>query len=519
MNLTQIQESALLQDGYLEEILIHMKLDIEFFIRMLFPRQFSRQFSAEFAPLFEALDDRSIRQLLVIAFRGCGKTTLIRSGYAARSLLFNENQYLVYTSKSATLAVMETESLKVDLLTNEDIVKYFGSIRGEKQESFFSKDIWVTPKGNIVLPRGAGQQVRGINFRSIRPDLLITDDLEDPSDLKTEESVAKLRDWFFNSYVNIVDRGSKDWRHIIIGTVSLADSILWDLKKDKNNWTTIEIPLCEEKKGKYFSLWPEYMSDFEVNRFIQEQRDHKNLDGFYREYMNMLVGGEDAAFTQSMFRYYDEGDTEENWNDVRVAENIIMIDPAKTAKMTSAKSAIVCMGIGVKTNKWRVRDIVADFLTPDQLMNSAFDMAIFYNAHVIAIEITGLEDYVKHVYTDMMARRGLNFEAFWVKAIGKKEMRARELVPYYRQGLIEHNRSICEPLERALLTFPHCEYWDVLDAVAHTLKVLEECERFMDFEPGVGSSNDSDAQYESELKALEEEDSYEPIFDGWQTLI
>ena len=70
----------------------------------------------------------------------------------------------------------------------------------------FSQDQWITETGTMVMPRGSGQQIRGLLFGNFRPDLIFGDDIEDSESVKSEEQRRKLKEWFFADVMNSVDR-------------------------------------------------------------------------------------------------------------------------------------------------------------------------------------------------------------------------------------------------------------------------------------------------------------------------
>ena len=110
-----------------------------------------------------------------------------------------------------------------------------------------------------------------------------------------------------------------------------------------------------------------------------------------------------------------------------------------------------------------------------------------------------------------MSRRGLFFELVELKAKGKKEHRVRELVYYYRQGLVLHNKMCCGPLEMQLLSFPASKRWDIMDAFAYICPLLEHGERYF-----MNMSIDRDeSKYFDELEREDEEiDKYEIAIDS-----
>lgn len=500
----------LIMDGAVEDIMVACYNSIAFTSRMIFPERFFREFGPSHEELFEALDDRSLRQILVMAHRDFGKTSLLQLAYSGREVLFMDSRFLVPVSCSATQAVMQSENLKTELQLNPIINSLWGSVKAAGKETPFSKDMWVATIdggfGSVILPRGSGQQMRGLIYGNFRPDLLLIDDLEDPENLLSEEQRFKQKSWFFATLRNIVDIAEENWRILFMGTPSHEDSLLWDLESD-SHWTTIKVDLCDEN---FKTKWPTRFTQVTVDKIVSEFREQKKMDEFYREFMNLPVSTEDATFKQEFFSDYDPAEVD--LNNRTICESIVLADYAKTAKPHSADSAVVGVGIGVKENRFWVRDIKHGKWHPEELYREIFDMALSLNAVAIGIEVTGLEEFIKHPVLDYMKARGLNFPIVWLKAKGKKEFRVRELVAYYRQGLIKHNPACCRALESQLMSFPRSKLWDIMDALGYLPKMLEEGEVYFQF---FGSENEEeeDKRYNQEIDSLDEE---EESLDGYE---
>lgn len=508
----------LMMDGSVEQIMTELYKSTALICRVLFPLRFKREFGPRHQELFEALDDPNLRRFLLMAHRDFGKTSILQLGFASKNLLFNDCRFIVPVSCSAMQAIMQSDNLKSELTSNSVIRELWGDMQPVQKEMPFSKQAWTlqvkdAEAPTVVVPRGAGQQLRGLLFGNARPDLLLVDDLEDPQDLLSEEARAKQKSWFAATMENIVDIAEEDYRIIMMGTPVHQDCLLWDLIKDTENWTSISISLCDEN---FKTLWPQRFKQETVDRLVARHRKHFTMDEFYREFMNLPTAGEDAAFQQRMFRYYDP--TKINLDDPHVAENIMIVDPAKTVKLHSAESGIVVIGLGIKANKFYVRDAVGTKLHPDELYNRAFDMAITYNVRIIGVEVTSLEDFIKHPFIEASIRRGLNFNWVWLKARGKKEERIRELVSYYRSGIIVHNKYACHTLEQQLMSFPFSQRWDVMDALGYLNKMLEQGERYFQYfnlydDEENMSNEEFDKKLEKEYAGLD--DDYPLELNNW----
>lgn len=444
------------------------------FAKTMFPENFTRPFISLHKAIFDLIDDPSKQMVAIAAPRGWGKTSVVNLAYPAKKILFQEKKFIVPVSCTATQAIMQGENLKRELLTNQRVQYFFGNLRSDS----FAKDSWVTATDIMVLPRGAGQQVRGIIFHGRRPDLFIVDDLEDSEAVKSEEQRKKIKEWFFADLLNSVDKSRRDWKIVVIGTILHEDSLLNNLLEDPA-WATLKIELCDDN---YHSNWPDFMSDGEIRKLAESYAAQGLLHVFAMEFRNTVIPG-DAPFQSRFFKYYS--DSEKKLNKERSVESIVIVDPAKTANMSSAFSAIVGLGVDTSANKIYVRDIINERLHPEEIYEHAFEMCKQLNARVLGVEVTGLNEFVTYPFQTWITKNGLNIEFVELKARGgraavAKEDRVKALVPFYRKGLILHNSDggVCSPLESQLISFPRSKYWDVMDATAYVVEMLELGERF-----------------------------------------
>jgi len=355
------------------------------------------------------------------------------------------------------------------------------------KSDMFSKEQWVTASGTMVLPRGSGQQVRGILFENSRPDLIICDDLEDSEGVKNEEQRKKLKEWFFADVLNSVDRAKKSWKVVVIGTLLHEDSLLANLLED-SSWHRTMLSLCDDD---YKSNWEDFMSTEEVKALAEQYREQGLLDVFYREYRNMAISTEDAVFRSTYFKYADEAELSKDPD----IENVVIVDPAKTVKAHSAESAIICWGINLKTGMLHQRDLVARRMHPDEIVNEALNMCTVWRARVLGIEVTSLDEFIVYPVKNEIVRRGMNVELIELKARAKKEDRIAQLVPFYRRGMVTHNKANCSQLEAQLLSFPRSKRFDCMDAAAYIVEMLELGDRY--FFPATGSVKE---EYDELLK-------------------
>jgi len=453
------------------------------FCKVFFPDRFSRPFSKQHEEVFKLIDNNSLQKVAIAAHRGFGKTSIVNMAKPAKSILFDDYRYIVNVSASSGAAVEQSENLKHELLYNGII----GKLKGNLKSDNFSKEEWITSNNIKVLPRGAGQQVRGRLHMNSRPDLILVDDLEDSEAVKNEDRRKALKQWFFSDLVNSVDRGNKKWRIIVIGTVLHEDSLLNNLLED-SDWASVRLELCDEN---YNSKWSEFMTDEEIQKLANSYKDKGLLSLFYQEYRNICVANEEG-FQQQWFRYFNCPDKEssEKYSSTTIQQLIedpyvrfvIIADPAKTFSTGSAFTGVIAIGVNIITNSIYVCEVVNEMLSPDETINCMCDLGTKYGAFIYAPEVTSLNMYITMPLEQELRRRRLSYIICEVKPRASKEERAGSLIPLYRMGSIYHNYIGCGALEEQELSFPRPRKWDVLDCLGHIHEVMEK--EYMYFTPG-----------------------------------
>ena len=512
-----------MQDNETRQILEACSHSTEMVAKTFFPERFVLPFADNVHGKIFDLIDGPDQKVAIAAPRGWGKTSIVALALIARWILFRHTGFVCYINKSHDAASLQTENLRRELVTNRIIKAFFGPIRasGIKNTEFeevFSKKSWVA-YDTLVWPRGAGQQVRGVLFKNDRPGLFVIDDLEDPDKVTNDDIRHGWYEWLYADVIKAVPRigkEAKNWKIVYIDTLKHEDSVLQKLL-DSPEWTSVRLEACDDN---FQSSAPEFMPNEDIKQEWDNHVAAGQTDVFFRELRNLPISTKDSAFRAEYFKYYNlpldkkSTDTDLQLFDVDVQqdrniETVILLDPAKTVKIHSAESAIVGIGIDLNSSRLFIRDIVSEKMYPDEIYEAMFSMGQRLGAKVLGIEETSLNEFIRQPIKNEMFRRGSFFELIWLKARGgmKKEHRIKELVPYYRGGYIYHNASCASisKLEQQLLSFPRSALWDVMDATAYIIEMLELGERYF-------SPTDNPDDMESEYKELD----YEKPIDDWR---
>ena len=502
--------------------------------------------------IISKMDTRTPKSKVVIAAtRGIGKTTLCRAR-AAKAILYAESKFLVYLSTSATHAEQQTENLKKDLLYSPLVRSIWGSVKASYQsevDESWSRKTWMASVGvpceckrtpsekciycgttgkmhfTLILPRGDGQQMRGLVWKTpsgenIRPDFVISDDLEDDLTIENEDIRRKRKTWFFGSVRQVFPKYVKDWKFIYIDTVKHEDALIVDLLNSPD-WEKERLSICGDDLK---SLAPDFMSDKEIKDEYNEYKRLGLLDVFAREIMSQPISKEDAIFRQEYFKPYSEGSEDFIKKIVPNLINVVIVDPAKTAKRHSTETGFIVWGISLTGNALYLRYAAGEKLHPDAVEDRAIELCDQYNARVLGIEQTGSGEYVTYPFMNRIVSTGKSIEVIPLNAKkgqgefagigGGKKMRVASMISYYRRGVVFHNEVGCEGYELQLLSFPRPKRWDMIDAAGYITEMLDKGGRFFFIKD---MDNESAEDVEKEYADLESEDYDEEHMPEWRT--
>ena len=449
---------------------------------------FDSPFTSIHTPITDLLFDETIKKKLMLAPRGIGKTTLCRAK-SIRNICLRKSRFIVYISATSTMAEMQTENIKYELMNNELLLDTFGdplkdqSTVNKSDASDFSKKAWVAYGHTMVLPRGCGQQIRGLNWRGARPDLYVIDDLEDMDEIRSEDSRLKTRSWFLSDVSESYDKLKKNYEMCYIDSLKSFDALPVHLMR-MADWRWTNQRICDTN---FESLAPEFMSTEEVREKMDILKKDGMIDLFYREYMGLPIAPESAAFRQEYFKYVTEAGEMFTHTNEKIPgvvkfdklETVILVDPAKSLNPTSDDSAVVAVSMDLEAGRYYVREIFAEKVNPDELYENIIRLALKYKSQVIGLEVNSLNTFITFPFENELKRRNLQYmEIVELKPSGKKEERISSLISFYRKGEIFHNKEYAAKLEMQLLTHGASEHDDVADALAYLVQLLSKGGRY-----------------------------------------
>lgn len=280
--------------------------------------------------LFE-LTEAAHKTMVIEAFRGSGKTTIMGTSYAIWSILgMQQRKFVLIIAKTESQARQYLANIKLELEHNRLLRLDLGPFE-EPNDEWRAVSIVLPKYGARVTVASIDNSIRGIKHGAHRPDLIIADDLEDLDIVKTQESRDKMFNWLMG---DIIPLGDKDTRLIVIGTKLHNDSIIMRLKKaileGRMDGVARAYPFLDENNQ---PLWKDkYRTDAEVETL---RKSVPSLQAWQREYMLQIIADDDQVIRPEWIRYYDSLPTD----DCRFTAT--GIDPAISEKDNADYTAMV----------------------------------------------------------------------------------------------------------------------------------------------------------------------------------
>ena len=258
-------------------------------------------------PLFQAIGrgDQG-RQVNVLAPRGAAKSTIMAVIYPLHCIYFKwayekldmkTNNFIIIVSKSHTMAKSRVQDIKRKI----EVDTRFQHLKGEK----WGESRLITSNDTLIVPIGRGGQIRGSLFGAERPDLIISDDLDDPETVNNPDVREKDQHWFDTSFLK-AGRPDGTTNFINIDTVKHPESTA-NLLRDRPNWSTLFFQAIKHPADLWHPtaehLWKQWEKIYTDLRLEQIERFEKS-DAFYNENQTQMMAGVEHMW-EEMIPYID----------------------------------------------------------------------------------------------------------------------------------------------------------------------------------------------------------------------
>lgn len=283
-----------------------------------------------------------------------------------------------------------------EMLSGPSVEELYGKWSSTKDTDNSKMKIgWMSGKRIVLVPKGAGASVRGINIHHKRPNLLVCDDIQTRECALSETQNEALIDWFTGTLLKCMSKRGSNRKVIFLGNMYPGDCLLKVLR-DNPSWVSM-ITGAILNDGD--SLWPElqpvtslieeYKHDEKMGRghiwFAEVQNDP--LDARYRLLAAPIPTSWDKQVEESVADAY-----------------FLTVDPAGFRK-ASDDNVIALHGVysaipvctELRGGVWNPKETVLNIL----------EMALEHGVSVIGIESTGYQQSLKFWVEQFLIVKGL----------------------------------------------------------------------------------------------------------------
>lgn len=387
-----------------------------------------------------------IYRLLIAAPRGFAKSTVCSVMFPLWLALYGKAHDIILISATISLSKELLRKIRNELETNPKILEDFGDSKSDK----WTEDLLMLNNRVILRAKGRGFQIRGF-----RPDVIVCDDLEDEEIIYSKDQREKLEHWFFRTLLPSL----KPSQSLIYVGTKLHQFSLINKLQEKEEFTYRGYKALQDGKSIWENLWT-------TERLLSLKKEIGSY-AFEAEYQNNPISLTDQPIKPYML---------ENVSVVGDKEfTCLAIDPAISEKTSADYRAFVIFcrhedgfkEVFSERGRWGI----------DEQVDRIIDLYDKYRPDRVIIEDIAFQKIYKPLILRKSREKKLYIpisEAVMSTNIHKtgdkrpkdKYTRLLSVSHLFEQKLVH----IVNPdLVDEVLTFPHGDHDDMVDAMVHAL--------------------------------------------------
>lgn len=409
------------------------------------------------------------KKLLLIP-RGHLKTAVVTKALSIKWILNDPNVRILIANQVWDKSREMLSEIKGQLEGKSELPKLFGNFVSSRwnEEKIEVAQRTKSLAAATITTTGVEAEMTSTHF-----DKIILDDLMGLQNYKTKEQRDKVRA-FYRSMINLLE---PDGQLIVIGTRWHLDDLYQTIMDNERDYYDVMVrQVVEEGRiifPKKFNLkfdaakkqWvPVKEKCMDYIQFLKQSTQQD----FFSQYMNNPTDDENQLFKTAYFKHYTERP-----NNLHV---VMTVDPAISEKQYSDYTAIVVSGRAPDGKIYVLDTLRARWGSPKEIVDNIFLMRDKWKPTVVAIEENGFQKALRYWAEDEMKRANVYFPIETIKSPVErqgnvKEYRIKALEPYYRNGMILHQKWM-KDLEEELAQFPRAKHDDLSDALSWQLQFL-----------------------------------------------
>lgn len=273
-----------------------------YFATVYFPHYFGYGFAKFQYQMLQIVEDKDCPFVVNITFRGSGKSTL----YTTIAPLWfimgaHHKKHVLLVCQTQEQARTHMASIKAEVEANELLRNDLGPFK-ETNDKWNAMTLEFSKYGAQITAVSIDQSVRGLRYKQYRPDMIICDDIEDTSTIKTKEGRKRIHNLYASE---IAPLGDLNTRIIMVGNYlhpnSLLSTLIERMKSGNMTGKYLFVPLINDE-GQI--AWPEKFTSMDQIQELRERVADERI--WMQEYMLKVVPEEDQLIRYEDILYYSE---------------------------------------------------------------------------------------------------------------------------------------------------------------------------------------------------------------------
>jgi hypothetical protein len=360
-----------------EEIQQAAKADLDFLAALIMPTVFKFCFPPVYKEgvwpwlLDFVHQKRTFPQLALGLPRGFGKTTLMKV-FLVYCILFTDRKFIAIIASTAKKAENILSDV-MDGLEEPNIRAAFGDWKlGVEKDTQTLKKFGFRGRNIIIAAAGAETDVRGLNIKNERPDVILMDDIQSKECAKSPVQSENLEDWL----VSTLMKAKSPMGCMFLFVANMYPTKLSILRKLKSNPTWLKF-IAGGINIHGESLWEELQPIKQLTAEFENDLAMGRPDVFYSEVLNDENISANNLIDLSKLPAVPHAD-----GDIP-GGNFIIIDPA-TDKLGS--DAVSVGYFEIHDAKPIMMEMEEGRFSPGETIRKALTFALTHNCRLIACE-------------------------------------------------------------------------------------------------------------------------------------
>ena len=238
-------------------------------------------------------DSPHAEKLAVICPRGHAKSAIMSQINILHSIAYGLTEYTIFISATRPTVIRLLRFIKSVLKDNTKFREDFGELLSPiTQRNIQDKEDVITTFNNVTIECfGADSPIRGARSMTSRPDLIF-DDLEDPANVASRDSISKMVDKFDKEFMPLGD--TKTSKYYYAGTILAYNSLLHQIYTRRGDWKCL-FWRAVVKDADRQDLWEQYR---EIYTDMYNPNRGEDAKKFYEENKEEMLAGAETLWPE-----------------------------------------------------------------------------------------------------------------------------------------------------------------------------------------------------------------------------